>query len=356
MPLLLVAYLTFSLDFRGVWIPRWSVHDGERIFTVLDGRFNHVFVQVFALGESWYPSEIAPRRVGIDDWLTEFIAEAHRRRIKVSAWINVFYSWGLAPVTKDEKHPINSHPNWYVTDRNGRSILELTPDELRAGIMEGYYLAPAHPEAREYLCRIVEELARRYDLDGIHFDYIRYPNNRFIWDQPLRTKFSRRYYVDPRSLWQSDSINARFGPAGYEDLESRWQASIHDDLTELVAELSRRIKAVKPAMLVSAAVKPDYRSARDDYYQDWISWVNQGTVDFVCLMAYGRSIQPTLNRDLEVLREPQRVIVGLAAYLLDAAAIREQVEQIRRQPFGGITIFSYEDIKKNPAYTAVLAP
>ncbi len=356
MPLILCACLMFSLDFRGVWIPRWSVHDGERIFTVLDGRFNHVFVQVFALGESWYPSAIAPRREGIDDWLTEFIAEAHRRRIKVSAWVNVLYSWGLAPITGDEKHPIVSHPDWYVSDRDGRSILDLNPDELRTGIMEGYYLAPAHPEVREYLCRISEELARRYDLDGIHFDYIRYPNARFIWDRQIRTKYDRQYYVDPRSLWQSDSVNARFGPAGCEDLGSRWQSVINDDLTSLVAELSRRIKAVKPGMLVSAAVKPDYRSARDEYFQDWISWLNQGSVDFVCLMAYGRSIQPVLNRDLEVLREPQRVIVGLAAYLQDAAAIRGQVSQVKDLPFGGITIFSYEELKKDPSYTRVLFP
>lgn len=356
MPMILAAYLMVGLDLRGVWIPRWSVHDGERIFAVLDGRYNHVFVQVFALGESWYPSAIAPRRAGTGDWLNGFIAEAHRRRIKVSAWINVLYSWGLAPVTGDAKHPINRHPDWYVADRNGRSILDLTPAELRAGVMEGYYLTPAHPEVREYLGRICEELARNYDLDGIHFDYIRYPNERFIWDRQIQTRFSRQYYVDARSLWFLDSMQVRYGPNGYGDLATRWLASVRQDLTDLVTGLSRRIKAVKPGMLVSAAVKPDYRSARDEYYQDWTTWLDQGSVDFVCLMAYGRSIQPLLDRNLAALREPQRVIVGLAAYMLDAAAVREQVSRVSALPFGGIVFFSYEEIKKDPAYTRILEP
>lgn len=354
--LLLIACLTFSLDFRGVWIPRWSLSDRERIFSLLGDDFNHLFVQIFALGEAWYPSAVVPRHSGNGEWLADFIAEAHRRRIKVSAWINVLYSWGYASPTQDPTHPLNRHPNWFVVGPDGRSILNLTPGELRSGVMEGYYLAPAHPEVKEYLCRLVEELARNYDLDGIHFDYIRYPNRRYIWDVQLRTKFSRRYSVDPLILLQADSTTNRFGRGGYEDLLARWQTVVNDDLTEFVAEMTRRIKAVKPHMLVSAAVKPDFRQARDEYGQDWLSWLNENKIDFVCLMAYGRSIQSILTRDLEAVQDPRRVIVGLGAYQLDEATIREQAALVRRLPFGGATIFSYEEIKKNRAYADALKP
>jgi uncharacterized lipoprotein YddW (UPF0748 family) len=350
----LIFLLLTNLDFRGVWIARWSIPDQTRILSVLDGRFNHVFLQVFALGESWYPSDLAPNHLRSDAWLNEFLAEAHRRNIKVSAWINVFYSWGFAPLTADLRHPINSHPEWYMLNRNGRSILDYSSEELKERIMEGYYLAPAHPGVRRYLVEIVEELARKYDFDGIHFDYIRYPNRQFTGDIYLRTNFERKYFIDPAGLNQAESLSSRYSEWGYEDLTQKWQRSIPDDLSDLVAMLYRRIKAVRPALLVSAAVKPDYQVARDEYEQDWASWLNAGYLDFVCLMAYGKNIEPALRKNLTVINDPDRMIVGLGAYTLSPGMIADQVRFVNRSPYGGVCLFSYEEIKKDRSLLNVL--
>lgn len=346
--------LLANLDFRGVWVARWSIPDQHKILTVLDGRVNHIFLQVFALGESWYPSGLAPNRLKSDEWLNEFLAEAHRRNIKVSAWVNVFYSWGFAPLTTDPRHPINSHPDWYMRNRNGRSILDYSSEELEDRVMEGYYLAPAHPGVRQYFVQIVEELARKYDFDGIHFDYIRYPNNQFIGDIQLRTNFDRKYYFDPSALTLPESLTSRISEWGYEDLTQKWVRFIPDDLTALVALLYQKIKAVRPGMLVSAAVKPDYQIARDEYQQDWATWLNAGYVDFVCLMAYGKSIEPILKKNLAAIYDPGRVIVGLGTYILSSGKIAEQVRFVDRSPYGGVTLFSYEEIKKDRGFLDAL--
>jgi len=346
--------LLANLGFRGVWVPRWSIPDRQKVLAVLDDRYNHIFLQVFALGESWYLSDLAPNRLDSDVWLKEFLAEAHRRNIKVSAWINIFYSWGFAPVTSNARHPINSHPEWYMTNLSGRSILDYSPEELKDRIMEGYYLAPAHPGVRQYLMQIVEELAQKYDFDGVHFDYIRYPNIQFTGDIQLRTGFDRKYYIDPRDLAQPESLGARISEWGYGDLAQKWQRFIPDDLSALVAQLYRKIKAIRPGMLVSAAVKSDYQVARDEYQQDWAAWLNDGYVDFVCLMAYGRHIEPILNKNLAAVNDPGRMIVGLGAYALTPGMVADQVRFVERSPYGGVTIFSYEEIKKDRGFLNVM--
>jgi uncharacterized lipoprotein YddW (UPF0748 family) len=351
----LFCLLLARLDFRGVWVPRWSIADHEKILDNLDGRFNHIFLQVFALGETWYPSELAPNHLTSDEWLKEFLAEAHRRKIKVSAWINVFYSWGLAPPSSDPRHPINAHPDWYLLNRTGRSILDYPAEELRARGMEGYYLAPAHPGVRDYLLRIVGELIQKYDFDGIHFDYIRYPNDQFTGDSQLRTQFDRKYYFDPSDLVRAESLQLRISQWGYEDLTEKWQRFAPDNLSALVAQLYRMIKSAKPGLLVSAAVKPDYRTAKDDYLQDWQSWLNAGEIDFVCLMAYGRNLRTILKNDLAAVTDPGRVVVGLGAYAQSSGTIAEQVEEVAQSPFLGVTIFSYEDLKKDRQYLNALS-
>ena len=40
-----------------------------------------------------------------------------------------------------------------------------------------YFLNPGHPATKEYLMKLVREVVSGYDVDGVHFDYLRYPEN-----------------------------------------------------------------------------------------------------------------------------------------------------------------------------------
>lgn len=345
-----VFLFVFYTDFRGIWIPRWSIHDQEKIFSILDGKFNHIFLQVFALGESYYPSQYAPSTMRSDRWLREFLAEAHRRNIKVSAWVNTFYSWGYASQTLNQNHPINRNPNWYVKDQYERSILDYTVNELRQIGVEGYFLAPAAPDVRQYITAILEEMVNNYDFDGVHFDYIRYPSRRFVYDASLRSKFFRKYYVDPTALGESTVLKERVSTWGYQDLLHTWHEFVNDDLNSFVQEVAEHLKTMKPGLLISVAVKPNYRAARYQFHQDWLQWLNSGFVDFVCLMAYSKHIEEDLHDLLEVVREPHRVTVGLGIYLLRPWEISDQVRFIHTLPYAGVVFFSYDQLKRNRAY------
>ncbi|HEC78992.1 MAG TPA: hypothetical protein ENI34_07630 [candidate division WOR-3 bacterium] len=347
---LFLLLMIFHTDFRGIWIPRWSLADKNKIFTHLEGRFNHIFLQIFALGEAYYPSRYAPSKRQSDEWLKNFIAEAHRRNIKVSAWVNFHYSWGYAPRPMTQLHPINHHPDWYVQDIHGRSILEYSVGELKKLGLEGYYLAPANPQVQSYLSNIAEEIIENYDFDGLHIDYIRYPNDDFIYDPLLRSKFMRRYYIDPMEIMTSRDFQKRYSLWGAEDLKKKWQRFVSDDLTRFIKDLRDRLKKKKPDLLISAAVKPDYISARYDFYQDWLTWLNSGYVDFVCLMSYTRALKRYFSKIKKSVDEPRRVVFGIGLYILKPKEVSYQVKLVDAQPFAGVVFFSYEQLKKNKAY------
>ncbi|KPJ72763.1 hypothetical protein AMJ52_05230 [candidate division TA06 bacterium DG_78] len=351
---ILVLLFILHTDFRGIWIPRWSITDYNKIFEHLDGRFNHIFLQVFASGEAYYPSKYVPSRMLSDAWLKEFIHEAHRRNIKVSAWINTFYSWGYAPWTPNSEHPINRYPEWYVRDQYQESILDYDVDRLRQMGIEGYYLAPANSEVRLYITRIIEELLN-YDFDGIHLDYIRYPSQEFIYDSFLRTKFMRKFSIDPSDLFTSpDSLKRKLSIWGYDDFKSQWFRFVKDDLTLFIKDLNNIIKVTYPNIEISVAVKANHVTARAGYHQEWVTWLNSDFVDFVCLMAYTKDIDGILASTLKAVDEPRRVVVGLGLYLLSPSEVEKQLRLVHDSPFAGVVFFSYEEVKKNRRYLSSL--
>ncbi len=351
--LLFTLLVSLTLDFRGIWIPRWSIEDHPQILAKLEGQFNHVFLQIFALGEAYYPSHYATTKKHDDAWLIEFLEEAHRRNIEVSAWVNVLYSWGYAPKTLRQRHPINRNPNWYVAEKSGKSILGFGVEELRRQSIEGYYLAPASPQVREYVLNVVDEILQKYDFDGVHLDYMRYPSRRFIYDVALRSKFMRQYGIDPSDL-ALPGVQERLSVWGNEDLDNLWHRLVRDDLTAFIRDFSQQVKKRHPNIKISVAVKADYQSARSQFFQDWPNWVNNDLVDFVCLMAYQKNIKTLLNRTLEKIMYPRKVAIGLGIYTLSVDWIRAQVQQVAALPFSGVVFFSYEELRKNRAYLDTL--
>ena len=347
-----LIFLTFATDFRGVWVPRWSLDDRNEIFAQLDGTFNHIFLQVFALGYAYYPSCHAPSKVHTDTWLIEFLEEAHRRNIQVSAWVNLFYSWGFAPRTIEQTHPINMHPNWYVYDVNGRSMLDYSIDELRQLSSEGYYLAPSNAQVRSYLCAIINEIVSNYDFDGVHLDYVRYPRRSFIYDVYARSAFMERYYIDPLEITTNRTMSQRYGLWGVDSLTQAWHGFVADDLTDFIRDVQSVVKS--RGAVLSVAVKPQYEQARNYYFQDWPAWLRNEYVDFVCLMSYGKNLNNMLQQALRAVDEPERVMVGIGLYLLTPQQVQQQITIVRSQPFSGVVFFSYDQLKKNRAYLHTL--
>jgi len=98
---------------------------------------------------------------------------------------------------------------------------------------------------------------KRYAVDGVHFDYLRYPNDGFDCGRETLRAFGQ-------------------SPAQFPD---RWRQFRADRLTALLTELRRTVRAARPSAVVSVTFAPDQAAAFARHLQDWNTWRDRGLLD-----------------------------------------------------------------------------
>jgi len=287
--------------------------------------FNVVFFQVRSRGNAMYRSSMEPwgseltGSLGKDpgwDPLDFAIREARQRGLELHAWFNVFRVWskGYPPVSSP-RHIALAQPSW--VQRFG--------DDL--------WLDPGIPEAREYTIRVMEDIVRRYDVDGIHFDYCRYPDRGFNDEATWRQYGSG----SARDDWRRNNVN------------------------HLVEHAYRRLTAIRPGLIVGSAPIGIYRNlptargweGRNAIYQDSRAWLEGGYHDYVAPQIYWGLTRNGSRIDFEALvRDWSRhdagrhVYPGVAAYKNEIAPyLHEHIDATRIEGADGVVFFRYEHIR-----------
>ncbi len=176
-------------ELRGLWVTRWGYKTPDDVRRTLhaaaDANFNAVFLQVRGTFDALYASPIEPRSalqtgtLGQDpgwDPLAVAVEVAHARGLELHAYLNTFPLWrGTEPPTAaDPAHAWSAHPDWVLAPAGGEPM----------ALNDGYVFAnPAHAGVRERVAAVAADIDRRYDVDGIHLDYIRYPG-RGVYQGP----------------------------------------------------------------------------------------------------------------------------------------------------------------------------
>jgi len=273
---------------RALWVTRWDYGNEATIRQVMDvasrAHLNIVYFQVSGPWDARYPSQLDPcsprlcgRLGGVPTWdpLAVAVREAHGHGLQLHAWINGLSGWesesgnacrGLVPsVAGQPNHVLIDHPEWAMHTRAG------SPQRCPNG-EEYVFLSPGWPEVRTHLARVAAEVVRRYGVDGVHLDRIRYPGRDFGWDVPSLAAFGMDPATHPRE-W------AQFR----RDLVSRTVAEVHDSI--------RAVRAVP----LSAAVWPIYDRERfgwpsssgvGEFFQDTWGWAREGKLDVAVPMTY----------------------------------------------------------------------
>lgn len=143
------------------------------------------------------------------------------------------------------------------------------------------WLCPSHPRNQELEIESMVEIARNYDVDGIHFDYIRYPDGEHCFCAGCRERFGAATGIQMTN-WPAQVLangNAR----------EPWLQWRRDNITAVVRTASEQARAVRPKIQISAAVFPNWSTDRDTIGQDWKLWCERGYLDFVCPMGYTSS-------------------------------------------------------------------
>ncbi|MCI0661191.1 MAG: family 10 glycosylhydrolase, partial [Acidobacteria bacterium] len=289
---------TRRIEARALWVKCDTLSSSAAVIDLVrrakKNNFTDLVVQVRSRGNAYYNSQIEPRAdelasqpAGFDP-LGLTIEEAHRAGIKVHAWINVFLVASAINPSKSPEHLINKHPEWvmvpqslakdlYSTDPKSPDYLKRIVEYSRTkrGEIEGLFASPAIPEVKDNIFEIWMDVARRYDVDGLHFDYVRYPSREFDYNRTsldrFRNEIEKNLDDESRRFLQ---IQARKNPAIYaKSYPNRYQQFLRDQVTELVGRLSSEAKKVKPKILISAAVFADNEVAARSRFQEWKVWL-----------------------------------------------------------------------------------
>ena len=294
-------------EVRAVWLttiggidwPSTYAHDGmgiekqkQQLTDMLDRLkavgINTVLLQTRVRATTIYPSDIEPwdgclsgkpgKSPGYDA-LQFAIDECHRRGMELHAWVVTI------PVGK-----WNTYGCQQLRKRYGKLIRKIGD--------EGY-MNPESPTTASYIADICEEITRKYDVDGIHLDYIRYPET--------------------------------------------WRGAIHKEyITDIVKTINSRVKLHKPWVKLSCSPIGKYDdlsrfrsngwNARSRVAQDAQGWLRDGLMDQLYPMMYfsGNNFYP-FAIDWKEQSFGRHVISGLGVYMLHPKERNWPINEVKRQ-------------------------
>ncbi len=357
-------------EIRAVWVD--GFHAGIRTAQEADqliadarkANLNTLIVQVRRRGDSLYAKSIEPpvEDAAYDpafDGLAYVIEAAHRAGLQLHAWINAMPVWrGNQPPPKDSTHVFRQHG----LSAQGEDFWLTCSPEGEARFPVGYFLDPGHPAAQEHLANVYLGIVRNYDVDGIHFDYIRYPETESKAERGSPVGYN------PTSLARFRRQTGRSDTPAVDD--GQWTAWRLKQVTQLVRRIYIEAKAIRPGIKVSAATiswgKPprgekDFLDASPGrrIYQDWHGWLKEGILDLAVPMNYNRESDPVIRswfdgwiRWEKRHRHGRQLAVGIGAYLNSSQQNLAQLARIRRTEgrhgVDGISIYSYASPQSVP--------
>jgi len=317
---------------QGMWVVRWEIPDVPSALKMVEDAARYgitdIFLQVYARGEVLYPSSFIPRFEELrtrEDLLSLVLEEAHKRGIRVHAWLNLFYTWSQAPFPPHSHHITRKYPQWFVADRTGRSIFTYSIDELKKKGLPGYFTSP-FSDIYEYLLKMVKEVLS-YPVDGIHLDYVRYPAPYFGYELPARNYFYSRYGVD----FFQDPLISFFNHRALEKMHM-------EEKKKRITELVREIRKLSRGKILSVACLPDPEEA-ERLGQDWVGWLKEGLIDYAVPMTYTASPEWFRKRIKKYPRD--KVLPGIGGYLTDCSIVKKEIKITKDMGFKGWVIFSY---------------
>jgi uncharacterized lipoprotein YddW (UPF0748 family) len=321
---------------KGVWVARFHYHFPDDIRTIMRNcarlGLNTVLWQVRGNGTVACRSRIEPwsaeyghRDPGFDP-LRIAVDEAHKNGLRIEAWVNAMPGWRGPQPPPIRNQLWHSHPDWFLHDATGK----------RQPLGKFYaILNPCLPQVRRYLAGVVEEIATKYDVDGIHLDYIRY-----AWDT---TPNARQLYPrDPATL----RIYRQQTGKHPDDDPQAWDHWRANQLTRLVRDVRNMLARRRPDVTLTAAVWSDPQRGYQDYFQNSVAWARTGLVDAIMPMAYTADLARFENyvTTYQTLAPRARIIPGLGIYKHQTA--EQMGRQLRRcGDWGGdFVLFSYDSL------------
>lgn len=280
--------------------------------------FTAVFPNMLWGGLAHYDSAFLPHSAEFatyGDQIRACVNAAHARGLQVHVWK---VNWNLSGAPQAFIDTLRAAGRTQVS-RDGQPI---------------DWLCPSHPDNLALETNSMMEVVRNYDVDGIHFDYIRYPDSRYCYCPGCGSRFQSQTGRTVTN-WPADVLATGTLRTAFLD----WRRA---QITRLVSSIHAGVKAIKPGVKISAAVFPDAASAFDEVGQDWRQWVADGLVDFVCPMDYTTGLNQFTNlvaQQLGYVAGRVPVYPGIGAFILEPDGTLAQLQSTRAAHTGGFILF-----------------
>jgi len=350
-------------EFRGLWVDTWGTpgpYDADSVTTLVDtaynAGYNAILLQVRKCGDAYYNSAYEPWATNIVvtdppyDPLADCLAKAHAKGIEVHAWVIPYRIWNKNWPNVPDYHVFKTHPEWLHQTFYG------------AKLVSSYYeLDPGCPFAQQYIIDVLKDLVSKYDIDGVNFDRIRYPENSYwgsgysynTWGyNPITCeRFRREYGVYPPTSPTSPHWAA-------------WCQWRRDQITDLVRKAYAECVYIRPQIKMSADTigwlggnpVTDFTSTRayKEVFQDHQKWMKEHLLDMNILMNYKREHESAQAADYRLWTQylaqnkyGRHSIDGPAAYLNSIQGTITQIGVARDAGLEGVCTYSYRSTNKD---------
>ena len=284
-----------------------------------------IYVNVAGCGFSYYDSNVLPRSALFSEYgdqLAQCVKVARPLGLRVHAWLLCFSTERATA----ERLAVFRKRGWLLDPPGGKS---------------SRWLDPAVPEVRNYLVKSVQEMSVRYDVSGVHLDFVRYPDFNSSLGQTSRKRFERD--TGKRVVnWPAD-----VKPGGVQHSSfAGWRAQ---QVSMFVGAVRRTMKRDATGKMLTAAVFGKYPSCLAAVGQDWESWLNINLVDYVTPMNYTEnlaSFKDWVSAQSRTRKQRLRVLPGIGVTAnesrLNAAEVIDQINVVREYDCAGFVLFDLD--------------
>lgn len=301
----------------------------ESIKFLKDNGFNTIIPNLCWAGVAFYHSNVLPMHPDVEtrgDAFDQCLAACRKYGVKCHIWK---VCWNMGSYTS------KAFEDKMVSEKRVQVGLK--------GETKSRWLCPSHPDNQKLEIEAMVELAKKKP-DGIHFDYIRYPDNTHCYCDGCRARFEKTLGQKVEN-WPADVAGDKAVP----ELKTAWQAFRVANITTVVKTVSTRVRKEAPGVQLSAAVFRNPGTDPATVAQDWSGWCQAGYLDFVCNMDYVDSAAMFRSQvKIQMGAVGKAKIypgIGLSCYApdgRDAAKMAKQIQVVRELGLDGFTVFNFD--------------
>ncbi|WP_428936808.1 family 10 glycosylhydrolase [Fontivita pretiosa] len=357
----LVADQTPFHSYRGWWVDRFDYSNAASIVTMFNRAqqlgITDVMFQVRGQADAYYylndNVEVYAQGRNISasfDPLAIALNEGHARGIRVHAWLNMAPLWNGTSLPTNPNHLLYQHDEFWIRDSSNN----------KQPLNSGYVIVnPTRDDVQAHLNNVVKTIAKNYNVDGIHLDYIR------LYENHGGSSTAINFPSDPQTVARFQLEYPGQTPTSHRANYKTWLAK---EISDLVRSVRQTLKQQRPGAQLTAAVWRDADIGLDSYQQDWATWIDQGLLDAAMPMIYrkgfgdgGTDMDPD-SGDLyrsnvsEALWRAGTagIMPGIGSYMQDDPTtaynnVWNQLVYAKQQGANGIQLFDYGSLYNGSA-------